>query len=94
MKTQAQRIKYVRKLYRLTQEQFAEKMGVQRGAVGNWELGKGIKTKNLTLISDRFNVSMDWLANRTGEPPTRGLALSAANEDDPTPSKLRVFNFQ
>lgn len=51
----------------MTQEAFAAKLGTTtRGAVGNWELGKGIKTDNLVAIADVFSVSFEWLANGRG----------------------------
>lgn len=78
METRADRIKAIRKLHKLTQERFAERLGVERGAVGNWELGKGIKTENLAQISDEFNVPLDWIAHGRG--PTPGT-----NEPDPSP---------
>lgn len=42
---------------------------VSRGAVGNWEGGKPVGLRNLRAISERFNVSFDWLANNRGETP-------------------------
>lgn len=56
------RIKEVRTEAGLTQEGFAERLGVTRGAVGNWELGKGIKRENLVAIAAEFGPSVDWLA--------------------------------
>lgn len=47
---------------------FADLLGVSRGAVGNWEGGKGIKRENLQRISDRFDVSFQWLATGHGIP--------------------------
>lgn len=63
------RIRQLRKQLDLTQDQFAERMGgVTRGAVGNWELGKGIKRENLIRIAEAFGSSVDWLATGTGQP--------------------------
>jgi len=63
------RIRYIRQLNRLSQEKFAEILGTTRGAVGNWELGKGIKLENLRQISEKFEVSLDWLSKGTGRTP-------------------------
>lgn len=49
------------------QEDFARLMGVSRGAVGNWERGKGIKTENLILMSEKTGAPLDWLSGRIGE---------------------------
>lgn len=71
----ANRIKFVRKRARLSQERFAETLGtvdgvkVSRGAVGNWELGKGISRANLAAIADKFAVPLDWLEFGRGEIP-------------------------
>lgn len=63
------RIKLVREARgKLSQSKFAERLGgVTRGAVGNWELGKGIKRENLQTIADHFRVSFEWLASGRGE---------------------------
>lgn len=51
-----------------TQAEFATKLGVSRGAVGNWELGKGIKRENIERISRAYGVSVDWLNRGAGRP--------------------------
>ncbi len=74
----ANRIKYIRKQAGLSQEKFAEALGtvegvkVTRGAVGNWELGKGISRANLAAIADRFNTPLDWLEFGRGDLPSKG----------------------
>jgi len=71
----ADRIKFVRKRAGLSQERFAETLGtvdgvkVSRGAVGNWELGKGISRGNLAAIADKFKVPLDWLEFGHGDIP-------------------------
>lgn len=68
----AGRIKSVRARERLTQEQFAKRLGdVTRGAVGNWERGEGIKRENLETIARKFEVSFEWLSTGRG-----GMGLS------------------
>lgn len=54
-----------------SQEEFAKKLGVTRGAVGNWELGKGISRENLQKIALTFNASFEWLATGTGSPKSK-----------------------
>lgn len=67
------RIRYLRKevLGMDSQEEFAKAIDptLTRGAVGNWELGKGIKRENLKKIADLYEISFDWLSNGTGDPP-------------------------
>ncbi|BBB99374.1 phage repressor protein C with HTH and peptisase S24 domain [Bradyrhizobium elkanii USDA 61] len=80
----ANRIKFVRKRAKLSQEKFAEALGtvedvkVTRGAVGNWELGGGISRGNLAAIAEKFGVSLDWLESGRGELPQTVNAPSDA----------------
>ncbi|MGL1891234.1 MAG: DUF5680 domain-containing protein [Spirochaetaceae bacterium] len=58
----------VRKLNGLTQEKFAELVGVSRQAVAKWESGESVpELDRLLIISDKFRVSMDILIK--GEVP-------------------------
>lgn len=80
----ANRIRFVRKQAKLSQERFADALGtvegakVTRGAVGNWELGKGISRTNLSAIADKFGVSLDWLESGRGDLPQN---VNASVED-------------
>jgi phage repressor protein C with HTH and peptisase S24 domain len=62
------RIKATRTDAGLTQEGLAIRLGTTRGAVGNWELGKGIKRDNLLAIARDFGISVNWLATGHGTP--------------------------
>lgn len=68
------RITGLRKDRKLTQAEFAQKLGVTRGAVGNWERGQGIKRENLQAIASAFGVSFEWLA--TGNSSTLGVPVA------------------
>ena len=75
----AERIKFLRKQRGLSQDGFAKFLSegdkaITRGAVGNWERGQGIKAENMRLISKKFSVSFDWLANGEGAPPSSDIA--------------------
>jgi transcriptional regulator with XRE-family HTH domain len=64
-----------------TQADFARLLGVSRGAVGNWELGQGIKRENLVLVSQKTGASsLDWLMGNNGEddvlPPLDAVAAT------------------
>ena len=50
-------IKSRRKELNLTQEQLAEKVGVDRVSVSGWEKGKGISPKNLKKLAEVLNVT-------------------------------------
>lgn len=60
------RIKVLRKLLNLSQDAFAEKLGVTRGSISLIEIGKNALTdQNVKLICLTFNLNEVWL--RTGE---------------------------
>lgn len=76
-----QRIAHVREqiLNLDSQERLSEILGLTRGAVGNWELGKGVKTENLAKLAELANVRLDWLAFNKGPKLT-----SSVQSDEPS----------
>ena len=57
----------VRQDNNLSQEEFAEKVGVTRQAVSRWEMGISVPSINtLILISEIFNVSIDAMVKSKG----------------------------
>lgn len=62
-----ERIKELRKKLGLTQQEFADKLGIKRGAVANYEIGRNVPIDAvISLICREFNVNEDWLRNGTG----------------------------
>lgn len=62
------RIKALRKALKLSQTEFAQKLGMTMQGIQKWEYGTvEIKLSSLNLISQTFNVNPDWLLNGTGE---------------------------
>ena len=60
------RIKELRNLVKISQEELADKIKVSRGNVGDWERGRAKPgAEALLLLSKFFNVSVDWIL--TGE---------------------------
>jgi len=62
----AARVRSVRERAGLSQVAFAKKLAVTRGAVGNWELGGGVKAENMRQIAEAFGVAFEWLATGRG----------------------------
>lgn len=63
-----ERIKKIRKELDLTQQEFADKIGVKRGAIANYEVGRNEPTDSVvSLICREFNIREEWLRNGTGE---------------------------
>lgn len=62
------RIKKLRKALDLTQQKFADKLGVKRNTVGQWEIGRNEPTDAIILsICREFNVNEEWLRNGIGD---------------------------
>lgn len=62
------RIICLRKTLGLTQKQFGERIGVQRGTVANYELGRNIPTETVRLmICKVYGVNREWLEIGEGE---------------------------
>lgn len=60
------RIKEIRTSLGLSQQEFADRIGVKRGAIANYEIGRNEPIDAvITLICREFGVSEHWL--RTGE---------------------------
>lgn len=63
------RIKILRNQLELTQQEFADRLGVKRGTIANYELGRNEPIDAVvTLICHEFNVDRVWLETGEGEP--------------------------
>lgn len=61
-----ERLKELRKSLGLTQQEFADRLGIKRNAITNYEVGRNAPADMVvSLICREFNVSENWL--RTGE---------------------------
>ena len=62
------RIKELRKALNLSQQEFADKIGIKRGAVANYEIGRNAPIDAvISLICREFNVNEEWLRTGNGE---------------------------
>ena len=63
-----ERLKKLRKTLDLTQQKFADTLGVKRNTVGQWECGiNAITDQVITSICREFNVNEDWLRDGVGD---------------------------
>ena len=63
-----ERIAVLRKTLGLTQKQFGEQIGVQRGTIANYELGRNIPTETVRLMICRvYGIRREWLETGEGE---------------------------
>lgn len=63
-----ERLKELRKTLKLTQQEFADKLNIKRGAIANYEIGRNEPIDAvISLICREFNVNEEWLRNGTGD---------------------------
>lgn len=61
-----ERIRKLRRALDLTQQEFADKIGMKRNTIANYETGRNDPSASvISLICREFNANEDWL--RTGE---------------------------
>lgn len=61
-----ERLKKLRKALDMTQQEFADKIGISRGNIGAYEVGKNaLSDAVVSLICREFDVNEEWL--RTGK---------------------------
>ena len=72
MKTFAERLKYARTRAQLSQDSLAQKSGVTKAALSQWENSQsaGCKIDTLFNLADSLMVDARWLATGRGEPET------------------------
>lgn len=62
MQLKNEKISMIRKMNNLTQEGFAEKLGVSRQEVSKWEIGSSVPDVEILLsIADYYNLTLDQL---------------------------------
>ncbi|MDE6872948.1 MAG: helix-turn-helix domain-containing protein [Lachnospiraceae bacterium] len=84
------RIKKLRKILDMTQQEFADRIGVKRNTIGQYEIGRNEPIDAVTsLICREFDVREEWL--RTGE----GEMFKPKPSDvlDQLAYKYKLFNF-
>lgn len=85
MPTLHERIRRARALSGLTQQALARRLGVQRGAVTQWEHPDGStpSMKHLIAIAEQTGVHLEWLGTGRGVPrPDPATAGATAEPED------------
>ncbi len=78
MENIGQRIKQLRKMLKLSQEEFGKKIGKSASAIARYESGsREIDESTLKLIAKEFNVNEEWLKTGEGEMFTETLPEEA-----------------
>lgn len=94
-----ERIKALRHALGLTQQEFADAVGVKRNTVATYEMGRSVPSDSgISLICKEFGVNEDWLRAGVGEmfrPRSRNEELfdflNTALEEDPNGMKVRLL---
>lgn len=77
------RIKEIRKKENLSQQKFADRLGIARGNIAAYEVGKNAPSDAvLSLICREFNVNEEWLRTGQGDMydiPLDDTAIAASN---------------
>lgn len=65
----ATRVRVARQRAGMTQSQLADRVGVTRGAVANWEVSERPRpsVSNLVEVANTTEVSVEWLATGRGK---------------------------
>lgn len=67
--TIGERIKKIRKKEKLTQSEFASRIGLSQNTIANYELDRRIPSEQVNIsICREFNVNHNWLVDGIGEP--------------------------
>lgn len=86
-----QRIKELRVSKKLSQKELAEKLGVSRGNVGDWESEKSKPGADALLALSRFfGVTADWLLSGEEQPRNARISVHAIG-DDFTPHEVEFL---
>lgn len=78
-----ERIKKVRKALDLTQQEFADRIGMKRNSIALIEKGRNTSDQTIFAICREFNVREEWLRNGIGEmfKAAPSSALDALSEE-------------
>lgn len=81
--TIGEKIQFIRKDNKLSQEEFAEKLGVSRQAISKWELGDSVPDiAKIALISKTFNISADSIIFETVDLNGNDIELASPIEEN------------
>lgn len=83
-----ERLKKIRKSLDLTQQEFANRIGIARGNIAAYEVGKNAPSDAvISLICREFNVNENWLRTGAGGPDVQFVNQATFSLDDYVKSK-------
>jgi transcriptional regulator with XRE-family HTH domain len=91
-KQMGERIRFARKWAGLNQDEVATRMGLSRASISNWELGQGIKRRNLVSFAQVAGVSAGWLM--TGEDGLSPKSKEERNQNAAPASEIDIAQLE
>ena len=89
-----EKITIIRKMNNLTQEDFAEELGVSRQAVSKWETGTSVPDVQLLLrIADFYNLTLDQLVRDDFDLPISDLDKKKITDDFSEKSSVSIDEY-
>ncbi len=84
-----ERLVYLRKeVFKLTQEDFAKKIGYTRSAISAWEIGRNEPSnEDIVKLADFFGVSTDYLLGKSDNPLSEEIDINDVDVSFLTGSK-------
>lgn len=77
-----ERITKARRDMRMSQQQLADLVGVDRKTIGNWESNRvHVRYGDLMMLASTMDVSLEWLAGEQYRPSASGAVVAAAGPD-------------
>ena len=89
-----EKISIIRKMNNLTQEEFAEELGVSRQAISKWENGSSVPDVQMLLrIADYYNLTLDQLVRDEFDLPmaVNNPELDDSNDDSQTDFTIDAY---
>lgn len=84
-----ERLKEIRRYYRLTQTEFAQKLYLSRNYIAVLELErKPLNNRIASMICDKFRVRLEWLLNGTGDMIQNNDPILTPEEQDEDLQKI------
>jgi transcriptional regulator with XRE-family HTH domain len=92
MGTWNQRVKEAREAAKLSQAEFARRVGVRQPTVFEWEGGetKTLKGPNLLKVASVLGVTPEWLLTGKGSRATNSVSADEPSAQEPTPEVLEL----
>lgn len=88
----SKRLKYIRKMRKLSQEELANKINSTKSTISNYETGySSPSNETLSDLADVLNTTTDYLLGRTEDPDNKVKVSVAGQDIQLTQDEYKVF---